>query len=1148
MSDATTDRTPGPVAWMARNGVAANLLMIALLVGGGLFGLQVKQEVFPEFELDIVTVRVPYPGASPAEVETGIVLAVEEAVRGIDGVKRVEATSSEDIASVTIELEIGVNKNKVATDIRNAVDRIASLPQDAERPVISVASSRREVVTLVLYGEESELVLRALAEKVRDTLLVEPGITQVDLSGVRPLEIAIEVPQDELRRYGLTLEQIAARVRRASVELPGGSVKTRHGEVLLRTAERRDLGTEFAALALLTTADGTRVRLGDIAGIRDGFQDTDESAFYDGRPGVMIKVFRTGSQGPLEVSSAVRNVLERIKPTLPPGIEVSIWEDNSEIYRERIDLLLKNAALGLLLVLFILGLFLEIRLAFWVTLGIPISFLGSALLLPVLDVSINMISLFAYIVTLGMVVDDAIVVGENIYEARLEGRDPLRAAIDGAREVAVPVTFSILTTIAAFMPMFFIPGFSGKLFRVIPSIVVSVLVISLVESLFVLPAHLAHTSREQSLPVRALNNLSSVFGRMMQFVIDAIYTPFLRVALAWRYVSLATGIAILVVTLGFIASGRLDFTFMPKIESDKVTADLTMPFGVSVEETKKVQALLVRKARALIEERGGDRICRGIFTQVGKLARRAHVGGRQGTGVGHLAHVQIALVGSDQRDFSAASLASAWRDAVGELPGVEALTFDAETGPSAGKPVHVQLSHRDVRVLEQAASELAALLREYPGVRDIDDGYSEGKPQIDFRIRPEAESLGISATDLGRQVRSSFYGIEAVRQQRGRDEVRVMVRLPEQERRSEYNVEALMLRTPTGGEVPLREAATVERGASFTEIKRVDGRRVLDVTADVEQGVTSGFKIKGALSSGPLEELCLKYPGLSAAFEGENKRQAESIEALRIGMMFALIVIYGLLAIPFGSYVQPVIVMSAIPFGIVGAVIGHVLLGYTLSVISMMGIVALTGVVVNDSLVLIDAANGFRARGMSAFEAINRAGRRRFRPIWLTSLTTFFGLTPMIFETSLQARFLIPMAISLGFGVLFSTFVILLLVPVLYLVVEDGLWLLVNPIEPPESGEAGESGESSAPNTVETVTPTTPESSPGDVTSAEAPASRSEAAGASDAKATAEPEPQPAPRSEPGPASGSDSAEPVDGAGDDPGETLPRRWTHRTDT
>ncbi|MCP4658068.1 MAG: efflux RND transporter permease subunit, partial [bacterium] len=840
----------GAIPWMASNPVAANLLLLFIVVGGLVSAFTIKQEVFPELEMDIIQVNVPYPGASPSEVEQGIALVVEEAVRGIDGVKKVSSTAAEGFAMTMLELEIDASASKVLTDVKNAVDRITSLPEDAERPTISQMNTQREVISLVLYGDMDEKALRALAEEVRDGLLSDEEITLVELFGVRAPEISIEIPSENLRTYGLSLEGVATEIARESIDLPGGGVKTASGEVLLRTRERRDVGGEFEEIELLNTPAGAKIRLGDVANVVDGFADTDEAALYNGQPAAMVKVFRTGDQTPVDVAEAVKQYVEKLRYELPPGVGVATVNDDSELFSQRFDLLLRNAGYGLVLVMLILGLLLEVRLAFWVTIGIPISFLGSLLIVPSYDVTINMLTMFAFILTLGMVVDDAIVVGENVYEYRRRGMGFLEAAIQGARDVAMPVVFSILTTVAAFTPLFFVPGFAGKMFRQIPAVVISILIVSLVESLFILPAHLSHVGKVKKTGFFSwFTRRQQRISRLFEWLVEKTYAPVLSRALKYRYVTIGAGVAILIVTIGFVAGGRIGFSFMPKIESELVTASAVLPFGTSIDETREFEQRLVKTVKEVVANNGGDRIVRGIYSQIGKPmgAFGPHDSMAAKTGGSHLAAVQVQLQPSDMRDVSAADFANEWRQRIGDVAGIESLTFVSDLSPGGGAPVDIQLSHSDLNVLKLAATELAESLKSYNGVIDIDDGFSAGKPSLDFTLKPAARSLGLTAMDLARQVRSSFFGAEALRQQRGRDELKVMVRLPRDERRSEFDVEELLLRTREGGEVPITEAAEVSRSTSYTEIKRLDGRRVVDVTADVDEKTTAATKVLTSL-------------------------------------------------------------------------------------------------------------------------------------------------------------------------------------------------------------------------------------------------------------------------------------------------------------
>jgi len=1036
----------GFLAWFARNSVASNILMLVLIVGGLITLTQVKQEVFPEVEIETVIIQVPYPGASPAEVEQGVALAIEEAVRGLEGVKEIRTTAAEGTAVVAVELLVGTNKDRALNDVKSAVDRITSLPEDAERPVISLATNRRQVISLVLYGDVSEHVLHDLAERVRFGLLEKEEITYVEIGGTRPLEISVEVPQHELREHDLTLEEVAQAITQGSVEIPGGGVKTRSGEVLLRTAERRDRGAEFEDIAVRARPDGSTLRVGDVATVIDGFSETDQEAFFNGERAVMLNVFRTGDQGPIEISDIVHDYAASLEAELPPGVSAATWNDSAEVYADRVDLLQRNAIIGLILVLLVLSLFLEPRLAFWVTLGIPISFAGSILFLPGADVSINMISLFAFIVTLGMVVDDAIVVGEAIYEKRSNGMAFAKAAVRGVKEVAMPVVFSITTTCIAFAPMLFVPGVSGKFFRNIPIVVISVLLISLVESLLILPAHLSHKMpwwlkvllSPLLLPMTLVHKTRA--DRGLGAFIRKAYKPALGYALRWRYTTFAVCMAMALPTcFGLTAGGRLQFTFLPKIEGDVISAELRMPVGTSVEETQRWQERMTETARELIDENGGDDILRGMYSTVGSA--QGFGGGPMGAGSNagsHLASALVFLVQSDQRDVRTADFAERWRERIGEIPGAEALTFNYAIGANAGSPIDIRLSHPDKEVLEDAAERLADRLTAYGGLRDIDSGVSPGKEQLDMTLTDEGRARGLTAAGLARQVRSSFFGAEAIRQQRGREEIRVYVRRPRDERVSLHELSQLVVRTPDGGEMLLGQAANLSWGRAYTSISRIDARPIVSVTADIVQGVGNGTQIMQSIAEDDLPALLAETPGLSYDVGGEQREQGESMRSLAMGQVFALFIMYGLLAIAFRSYAQPLIIMlGAIPFGVVGAFWGHIVMGFDLSMISMMGIVALSGVVINDSLILIDAINNYRKEGYELWDAVVAGGTRRFRPILLTSLTTFFGLVPMILEPSVQARFLVPMAISLGFGVLFASFILLLIVPAGYLIIED---------------------------------------------------------------------------------------------------------------
>ncbi len=1011
----------GVLAWMIHNRITPNVMMAVFLLGGLFMATRIKQEVFPEFDLGIVTIRVIYPGSSPEEVEQGIILVVEEAIRGLDGIKEITASASEGMGMVTAELEEGGNQQRVYQDIKQQIDRITTFPLDAEEPEVSLRIIRREVLQIQLYGDTSEWVLRELAEQVRDRLLQDPDVTQVDLIGARRYEVAIEIDQDTLRTYGLTLDQVAQRVRATSVEIPGGTLETQAGDILLRVNERRNWAREFATIALVTTADGAVLTLDDVARISDTFEESDRYATYNGSPAVGLGVYRVGKQTPIGVSNAVRAAMIEIEEDLPPGIHWTISRDRSDIYRQRLTLLLKNAFYGLTLVLLLLGLFLNLKLAFWVTMGIPISFLGCFLFLPGMDVTINMISMFAFIIALGIVVDDAIVVGENIYEYRLRGMSFMRAATLGAREVLLPVTFSILTNIVAFMPLLYIPGTMGKIWRVIPYVVITVFAISWIEALLILPCHLAHAHRPKSQRPGLIGALQQGVSSGLEWFINRLYAPFLDFCIHFRMVTIGASVAILIVIVGYVASGRIGVILMPRIESDQSVVTATLPYGSPLSKAEEVRDRLLTAAEEVAAANGGEKLVEGIFALIDE----------------NVVGVTVYLTDPRTRPISTTRLTQLWRERTGPIPGLENLLFEADRGgPGGGAALTIELSHRDIDVLDAASAALAERLTDFSNLKDIDDGFTPGKRQLDFSLAEGGHALGLTQQALARQLRNAFYGSEAVRQQRGRNEVRVKVRLPRQQRIRQYDLEHLLIRTPRGTDVPLAQIAEVRPGRAYTTITRREGRRTVSVTANVEP-MSQTSQLQVTLDQEVLPQLLEDFPGLSYAWEGRQQDMKESTASLFQGLVLALFAIYILLAIPFRSYTQPLLVMIAIPFGIVGAVLGHILMGYALSLQSLMGVVALSGVVVNDSLILIDYANRRTREGLCPFDAIHQAGVRRFRPILLTTLTTFGGLAPMIFETSRQARFMIPMAISLGYGILFATAISLVIVPCLYSIAED---------------------------------------------------------------------------------------------------------------
>lgn len=1012
----------GIIGWMVCNRVTPNLLMIILLAGGIFMSSTIKQEVFPEFELDRISISVAYPGASPEEIEQSIVFAIEQSIQGVEGIKETSATASEGQASVRVELMDDASDQKVLQDIEQEVARINTFPIDAEDPNISLVSRKRQVIRLNLYGNVSERALHEVVEQVKDQLLLSPGITQVEISGARNYELIVEIPMEKLRMYGLAIEDVSNIIRTGSVDVPGGKLETEGGDILLRVINRSDWASEFSRIPIVTHSDGTIIYLEDVAVVKEGFEETNRVTTYDKQQSMQLRIFRVGKQTPIGVSKAAYLAMEQIEGRLPPAISWKFASDSSKIYKQRLELLLKNALLGLALVLLLLGFFLELKLAFWVTMGIPISFLGGLLFLPFFDVSINMISMFAFIIALGIVVDDAIIAGENIYEYRQRGLSFVDAAIQGGKDVAIPITFSILTNIVAFLPLYFVPGVMGKVWRVIPLVVIVVFAISWFESLFILPAHLAHSKKRAGNPVsRALSRFQQSTGNRFNAFVANIYGPFLDRILQYKLLTISLLILALMVTAGWVFSGRIGMILMPRVESDRAVVTATLPYGSPLSDVFVVRDKLVDGMERVAGKNGEDLLLEGIS---------AHVSD-------NVVEVNGYLTPSGIRPLSTREVTKKWRQEVGPVVGLQSLRYESDRGgPGGGAGLSVELSHKDIEILDKASQLLADKLEQFSSIKDVDTGYTPGKVQIDFRVNERGQSLGLTASEVGRQVRNAFQGAIALRQMRNNNEVTVRVRLPENQRHSEYDIESLLLSTSSGVFVPLTDVATVTKGRAFTSINRRDSRRTVMVSANVDPIGDSSVIIE-ALKADILPEIGRQFNGLSYGFEGRQADRKESVGSLLTNFIFALGAIYFLLAIPFRSYIQPLTVMVAIPFGIVGAVIGHLIMGYNLSLMSMMGVVALSGIVVNDALVLIDYANKQQTKGMTPYEAIKAAGIRRFRPVILTTFTTFGGLAPMIFETSRQARFMIPMAISLGFGILFATIITLILVPCLYLLIED---------------------------------------------------------------------------------------------------------------
>lgn len=1017
------DSIRSPVAYMARNPIAANLLMLILICGGIWSMYSIQKEVFPYFQLDIVEVSVGYPGAAPSEVERGILLPIEEAVRGIQGIKEIVSTAREGSGDVQIELVAGTERMRAFQDIDQAINRIRTFPDDIEEPEVRLLEEQSEVMEIGLYGNVDVWTLRILAEQLRERLLSNEGITQVDIGNVPDYVTHVEIPRHKLREYNLTLGDVADIIEQSSEDIPAGSVETNSGEILLRMQERKQWAEEFGKIEIITSASGAAVTLADLAEITDGFEETGFHGQFNRQPSVETGIYRVGKQSPLKIAAIVEEIMADFETTLPPGVNWRIDSNQAEDYRERLSLLTKNGIIATFIVLFILTLFLEYKLAFWVMLGMAISFLGGLLFLPLAGVSLNMVSMFGFLIVLGIVVDDSIVIGENVYEYRQRGMGMLESSIKGTRDISKPVIFSILTNVIAFIPLLFIPGTTGKFWWPLPAVVIIVLMISLSEALFILPAHLGHSSSKKT-NIKLLgyvDRLQRWFAIQFQMFMERYYKPSLKKCIENRYISLSVALALLIIISSYAYSDHIGIVMMPEVAADEIEAGVRLPVGVTPDQAARVANEVTESTHRMFEEHNLYRFAEGIKTNV------------RGQ---NFIDVEIVMKPPDETDMTASEIIELWRNEIGDIEGVDQITFEAERGPGgAQQAISVDLSHSDIDVLEKASRAFLERAEAFEATRDVSDNYNKGKIQFDFKLLPEGRKLGLTSSEVGRQVRDAFFGALAMRQLRGTNEIEVRVKLPLEERKDINNLENFTVFSPSGVEVPLMEVVEVQQVEAFTTINRRDGRRVVSVGMDVEPpGAVS--RVLESLKNDVLPRLRADFPGLTWTFEGRQAEMRESTSSLWGGFALALMIMYALLAIAFGSYTQPLIIMSAIPFGIIGAIIGHILLGYDLSLVSLMGIIALSGVVVNDSLIMIDHANK-NSLVKRAQEAIYEAGVRRFRPIILTTLTTFGGLTPIILEKSMQAQHLIPMAISLGFGILFTTAIVLIIVPCLYMVSVD---------------------------------------------------------------------------------------------------------------
>ena len=1043
-SRGTAGERSGPIAYMASNGIAANLLMWGIVAAGLVSLTGLEREAWPTTPFYHIEVSMAYPGATPEEIEESIIVKIEDQVSGLDDVKAVKSVAAPGIASVRVQMDSRTDMARALDDIESAVNRVESFPVGAERPRFREMDNRMSMMRLIVYGDVTERSLKELAYRIEDDLTTLPSVSQVEVSGVRNYEISIEVPLHRLRALGLTLTDVASAIRRSSLNLSAGSINTRESQVRVRTLGQNYDQHDFEEIPVLSARDGTVLRLGDIAKVRDGFQEADLIVRHQNHPALFVEVFRAGGEQVMDVATTVREHLaNEVIPALPDGVGITMWNDESQAYEERADLLLKNGILGLLLVLIALSLFLQVRLALWVAVGLAVSGIGALAVMMAFDVAINTISLFSFVLAIGIVVDDAIVVAEHIQYERNQGTPGVAAAIRGVRRIKVPLTFAVLTSVVAFIPLLFIPGGVGDVWRALPIIMIAMLLVSLVESLLVLPNHLSHLPGPGWVPANAFDRFFSrlqgrVDAQLKRFVQGPLDRA-LRFATDRPGVTMTGAVGMLVLSISLLPAGIVPTTLADEVEGDIATVVLEMPDGATAPRTYEVARELEAAGRRVIERLSRDRpadappLLTGVTVTVG-LGSRLEGGLNPEPTLNpqaNIATIEFKLLGAQQRRISTGEVVQAWREEVGVPPYVRGITFSSAIF-TLGNPVEAVLSHPDPDRLTRIADSVVGGLRSVEGVYDIRSDHAPGIPEVQLELRPAARTLGLTLQELAEQARAAFFGAEAVRVQRGREEVRVYARLPEDERNSITDIERYQVRTPGGDEVPIVSVASLSPGVSPSTLRRRDGQRVVTVTADVDASVISGNEANEILAGSILADLVAVYPDLTYQFGGEQQQQLESIDALYRGFAVALIMIFALLAIPLRSYTKPFIIMAVIPFGFIGVILGHWILGVALSAVSFMGIFGLSGVVVNDSLVMIDFIDQKLRNGAAPRTAIVEGAKGRFRPIMLTSVTTFLGFTPLILERAIQAQFLIPFAASLGCGILFITAILMMVVPALY--------------------------------------------------------------------------------------------------------------------
>ena len=1012
----------GLIAWFARNHVAANLLLVFVCVLGFYAISILKKETFPTFALDMIEIGVPYPGAGPEEVEKGILIKIEESLTAIQGIEELRAIAQEGYGRVYVSVDQTYELSEVTDQVKLAIDRIVTFPVDAERPYITQREQKVQALMVAVSGDLDEFSMANLVTQIREEIVALPEVTFAEIQGRKDFEISVEISEQRLREYGLTLSQVANEISRWSIDLPGGSIRTDGGNIRLRANGQAYTGEEFSNIVLLTNPDGSKLRLRDVATIHDGFVEWPGYAYFNGASAMMIEVKSTANESELKISEAVTRYIEGRQSSLPDSVYLDVWGDSTRFLSDQLTMLLKNMAMGFALVFVVLAVFLRLRLAVWVVVGLPVAFLGAFMLLPMVGVTINIMSLFAFILVLGIVVDDAIIVAESAHAETEKNGYSLKSIVIGTKKVALPATFGVLTTVAAFLPLLLVTGAPSAMIHALAYVVIFCLLFSLVESKLILPSHLAWLPP----PKASKGRITEFVDGSLKAFVENKYKPFLAKAIEYRYTTLASFVSMILLVFGFFAGGFVKYGFFPDIENPMLAVNVEVTEGSPEDLAGRVSDQLAdaldELRQEVRQELGSEAdFVENAFTWVYPEGAR----------------YMVELKPNETLAITPVEIENRWRAKFGDVAGVKEIKFFSKQRMGGETDIGFRMVGKNPEMLQQAAEELAGYLRSLEGVYEVSSSYNEGPQELKLRVKESAESTGLTLSDLARQVREAFFGAEAQRFQRGNDEIRVMVRYPREERRSIGDLERMWVQLPNRVEAPFDSVAEYDLGQGRSQIQRLDKQRTIRVMANVDQQILEPRSAVRKIRMDYLPEMLSRYPGVSLELDGSSKEEEETLGLLLLVAFLVLGSLYALLAIPLRSYLQPLIIMSVIPFGLIGAVVGHAVLDTTISMVSIIGCISLAGVVVNDSLIMVDFVNRKTREGLNYAIASVEAGAERFRAIVLTSLTTFFGLLPIMFESSTQAQMILPMAVSLGFGILFSTVITLVLVPALYNILAD---------------------------------------------------------------------------------------------------------------